>query len=105
MCVKAVSKNLWKYCHGKYKTQEICDKVVDDFLPSLKLVPDCFLDPDTTILVRHLAWHSKFEKRKQLKRKISEELMTIVWHTNRWWDWCVSEEEKKEIDPLFIEEL
>ena len=25
-------------------------------------------DPDTIILVRHLAWHSEFEKAKYLKR-------------------------------------
>ena len=31
--------------------------------------------------------------------------MPVVWHPNRWWDWCVSEDEKKEIDPMFIEEL
>ena len=31
--------------------------------------------------------------------------MPAAWHPNRWWDWCVSENEKKEIDPMFIEEL
>ena len=36
---------------------------------------------------------------------ISEELMPITWHPNRWWDWYMSEDEKKEIDPMFIEEL
>ena len=35
-------------------------------------------DPDTIILIRLLAWHSKFEKRKALKKKISEELMPIA---------------------------
>ena len=30
--------------------------------------------------------------------------MVIAWHPKRWWDWCVSEDEKKEIDPMFIEE-
>ena len=37
-------------------------------------------DPDTTILARRLAQHMKFEKRKALKKKRSEELMPIVWH-------------------------
>ena len=27
----------------RYKTQEICDKAVDNFLPTLKFVPDWFL--------------------------------------------------------------
>ena len=49
--------------------------------------------------------HIKFEKRKELKKELSEELMLVAWHSNRWWDWCMSEEKKKEIDPMFIEEL
>ena len=36
-------------------------------------------DSDTIILIRLLAQHVKFEKRKTLKN-ISEELMPIVWH-------------------------
>ena len=69
MCDKAVSKNLFmlKYCHYRYKTQEICDKAVfqdpfmvknchdkyktqemchkavDDFLLALKFVPHWFV--------------------------------------------------------------
>ena len=31
--------------------------------------------------------------------------MPIAWHPNRSWNWCVSEDEKKEIDPMFIEDL
>ena len=41
-------------------------------------------DPDTTILTRILAWHTKFEKRKALEKDISEELMPPAWHPNRW---------------------
>ena len=39
------------------------------------------------------------------KKKKSEELMPIAWHASRWWDWFMSENEKKEIDPMFNEEL
>ena len=28
--------------------------------------------------------HIKFEKRKELKEKISEKLMPVAWHPNRW---------------------
>ena len=42
---------------------------------------------------------------RKFKKRISEELMPIAWHPKRRWDWCVSEDEKKEIDPIFIEEL
>ena len=31
--------------------------------------------------------------------------MSAAWHPKRWWDWCVSEDEKKEIDPMLTEEL
>ena len=24
--------------------------------------------------------------------------MPVAWHPNRWWDWCMSEDEKKEIN-------
>ena len=62
-------------------------------------------EPDTIIHVRLLAWYNKFEKRKALKKELNEKLIPVVWHFNRWWDWCMSEDEKKEIDPMLIEEL
>ena len=31
--------------------------------------------------------------------------MPIAWHPKRWWNFCVPEDEKKEIDPIFIEEF
>ena len=43
-------------------------------------------DPDTIILIRLLAWHIKFEKRKELKKELNKELMPVAWHPNRWWD-------------------
>ena len=53
MCDKAISKNLFtlKYCLGKYKNLEICDKVADAFLPSLKCVSDLF---DTKQMIKTL---------------------------------------------------
>ena len=65
-------------------------------------------DPNTTIVIRLLTWQTKFEKRKELekkKKKLNQELMSAVWHPTRWWDWCVSEDEKMKIDPIFIKEL
>ena len=29
--------------------------------------------------------------------------MAVAWHPHRWWDGCMSEDEKKEINPMFIE--
>ena len=31
--------------------------------------------------------------------------MSVAWHPSRWWDLCMSEDQEKEIDPMFIEEL
>ena len=31
--------------------------------------------------------------------------MPVAWNPNRWWDWCMSEDEKKEIEPMCIKEL
>ena len=50
-------------------------------------------------------WLGITEKRKALKMNISEELMLIAWHPKRWWNFCVSEDEKKEIEPIFTEGL
>ena len=49
--------------------------------------------------------HTKFEKRKELDKELNEELMLVAWHPKRWWDCCVSEDEKMEIDSMFIKEL
>ena len=31
-----------KYCHDIYRTEEMCDKTADDFLPASKFNPDLF---------------------------------------------------------------
>ena len=35
-------------------------------------------DPDTVILIRLLVWYIKFEKRKELKKELNEELMSTA---------------------------
>ena len=52
-----------------------------------------------------MAWHTKFKKRKELKKELSNELMSVAWHPKRWSDWSVSEDEKKEIDLIFDKAL
>ena len=27
--------------------------------------------------------------------------MLVAWHLRRWWNFCMSEDEKKEIEPIF----
>ena len=38
-------------------------------------------------------------------KKLNEELMAVAWHPNRQYEWCMSEDDKNEIDPIFIKEI
>ena len=62
-------------------------------------------DPDTIIFIRLLASHIKLEKHIELKKMISEELMPVAWYSKRWWNSCISEDDKKEIKPILTKGL
>ena len=49
-----------------------------------------------------IKWHNKesHQKRKAQKPQIKKELMHIAWHPSRWWDWCMSEDEKRETEKI-----
>ena len=32
---------------------------------------------------------------------MNKRLMPIAWHLLRWWDWCMSEDEKTETEKLW----
>ena len=32
---------------------------------------------------------------------LNEELLPIAWHSSRYWDWCVPEDDKKETEKLW----
>ena len=46
-------------------------------------------------------WYNDYKKRKAGKVNIKEELLPITWHPSRHWDWCMSEDEKKETGKLW----
>ena len=48
-----------------------------------------------------IKWYEGYKKRKVQKASIKEGLMPIAWHLSRNWDWCMSEEEKKETEKLW----
>ena len=52
-----------------------------------------------------MAWHNKFKQRKAFKKDISKGLIPAVWHLTRWWDWCLLEDDKKEIEPIFADKV
>ena len=60
-------------------------------------------NPDTIVHAKSLAWHNKFEKRKEFKENLSEELMPVAWHPAKLWDWCLSEDEKKGVQSTFTQ--
>ena len=45
-----------------------------------------------------IRWYEDHKKRKAQKASIKEELLPIAWHPSRYWDWCVPEDENKEIE-------
>ena len=45
------------------------------------------------------------KNKENLKIYINGKLMLIEWHPKRWWNFCISEDEKKEIEPIFTEGL
>ena len=53
-------------------------------------------DPETITHVTLLVWLIKFEKRKVLKKELTEEIMLVVWHPRRWCYFYKSGDEKKE---------
>ena len=40
-------------------------------------------------------WYNGYQKRRTQKAQIEKELPPISWHPSRYWDWCMSEDEKK----------
>ena len=94
------------------KTQKMCDKAVKDDPWLLMFVPDWFVTQEQ-IRVWYdgdnwydddeiIEWYEGHLKRKAQKASIKEGLMPITWHPDRVMDWCVPEDEKKEIKKLFL---
>ena len=42
------------------------------------------------------------KKRKAQKAQIKKELMPIAGHPSRYWDWCISEDEKRNTEALWV---
>ena len=88
MCNDAVDAKPWLllYVPDYFITQEMRTKAV-------KEIPWLLTDVDT--------WYEGYIKRKAMKKNIKEELMPIAWHPDRYWDWCVPEDEKKKLGGWF----
>ena len=44
---------------------------------------------------RLIKWYEGYKSRKVQKAQIKKRLIRIAWHPLRWWDWCMSKDEKK----------
>ena len=42
------------------------------------------------------------KKDKALKKELNEELMLIAWFPRKWWNFCMSEDQKKEIEQFLL---
>ena len=42
----------------------------------------------------------KYHHKRKYFKKIYEEMLPIAWHPDRWWDWCVDEEEKEIMEKM-----
>ena len=89
----------------QYKTQEMCDKAVEEDLGLLEYVPDWFVtqqqvelwhdDDDYCNNNEMIRWYDGYKKREAQKAKIKEELLPIAWHPDRVMDWRMSEDEER----------
>ena len=86
-----------------FKTQEMCDKAVRDDPSSLRY--DWFVTREGACMWydddyayndnEMIKWYEGYNRCRAQKAEIKDDLMPIAWHPSRWYDWCVSEDEKK----------
>ena len=107
MCNESVQRAPWTlvWVPDQYKTQEMCNEAVQSEPEVLEYVLGQFVtlqkmwyEEFDDVLI---TWRDAYIKRKAQKAKIKEELMPVAWHPDRWWDWCVPEHEKKELEIYF----
>ena len=72
----------------------------------LNLDDDNFDEDDTEVIIyiRLMDWCNRYKQRKARKKEIRKELMPVACHPTECWDWCMSDDDKKEIEPFIIDE-
>ena len=117
MCNEAVEKKpgVLRFVPDQFVTHEMWHKAVKKKPKVQRFVPDQFVtqemwheDFDDVLITWYedfddvlITWRDAYIKRKAQKAKIKEELMPVAWHPDRWWNWCVPEHEKKELEIYF----
>ena len=90
MCNEAVQKRLW-----------LLESIPDWFLTKEKIKLWCD-DYDYCKDDRLDQWHDSYIRQKAQKVQIKKELIPIAWHPSRYWNWCMSEDEKWETENFFL---
>ena len=65
-----------------------------------RLVSEYCDDDDDDDEDNFFEWYDRCKNRMFQKASIKEELLPIAWNPSRYWDWCMSEDEKKETEKL-----
>ena len=103
MCNFAVKQDpqLLQYVPDHLRTREMCEEVVNEYPDALKYVPDWFITQKMCEKYQNDEVILNYQKRKEEKKHIKEELLPITWHPDRWWDWCLDENEKNVVKELW----
>ena len=85
------------YVPDWFVTRKWIDMSYDDYYDD----DDHHWDDDDNDEEKSSEWYDGCEACKAQKASIKEELMPIAWHPSRYWDWCMSEDEKRETEKLW----
>ena len=106
MCNEEVHENPWclEYVPDHLKTRSMCNETVDWRLYLLQHVPDWFVPQQVKSCHndRLIEWYEGYKKWRDQKSKIKEELLANAWHPSRYWDWCMSKDEKQGTEKLWV---
>ena len=98
MCIEAVESypyETFQYVPGRFKTQEMCIFAVTKDQYLLQFIPDWFITQKMCEDYKNDEVIFDYQKRKKEKQQIKTELLPITWHPDRYWDWCIEEDEKE----------
>ena len=105
MCDKAVDEDPFclEYVHDRFKSQEMCS-VKFSSNGEVGDVPDWFITPNIIkygSFYEYIEWFNGYKERKAQKAQIKDELAPIAWHPDRVIDWCFDEDEKKDLQKIW----
>ena len=80
-----------KYCLDRYKTSDMCKKVVDAYPMILRYICYWFVRPEMFVVLytenfhfndpyEHFTWHDEHNQHKACKKVLYKESKLIAWH-------------------------